>query len=320
MLRLLQECISLIIVESRLTDVQAEFPEVDVEYLSENDPSGSNKYLRWMAKQYVANKHKMRIEKRITDAVKQFHKSIPLLKKKDINAYATLDELTTALALAPEATKTATKKLAKVEGAEVIYTDDDVNIYYIKSKAACQQYGRGTKWCITTDSDAPEEQHWESYTNSGILFYYIIRKEPKLDRFDKVAVAYSTDAGRTGDPEPYEIYDAVDKKINFYDLDEVFSSEKEAGEAIRAIESDVSKRETPLDKFKKEYGYNDNPIEFLANLPEDATHKHPNLNDFIEYIVQQEHLKGGHYSLTNKEREALLNSENSVVFQYAYSS
>jgi hypothetical protein len=265
MLNLLKECISFLLIESRIDDVKKQFPNINIDYLSENDPSGKNKYLLWMAKQVKNNIHKMSIERKVVEAVQNFHKLSHLLHKKDLNAYSTLEELTTALQLAPELSKTAAKKKEKHEGAELIYSDENANVYFIKNKNACMQYGSGTKWCITS----AEENHWEDYTDKGVLFYYIIRKKPQLNRFDKVAVAIIQSSDYDNyDRDNIEFYDAVDNKIEIYDLDEIFLDVKTKIKAFNKINSDAQKRETPLDIFKKEYGHKGDDVEFLINLPD----------------------------------------------------
>jgi hypothetical protein len=299
MRHLLREYITIVIVESRLTDVKAKFPDINVDYFSENDPSGNNKYLHWMASQADKFKHRMHIESKIVDAVQRFHKLHNLLKNKDINSYATIDELTTAIQAASETSKTALKKQKKIKGADAVYSDANATIYYIKNKNACVLYGAGTKWCITSMKD----EHWENYTDEGVLFYFIIRNEQKLDNFDKVAVAIAFD-GSGG--YTHEIYDAADNKIDVASLDNIFLTDDVTTSAMNAIVRDARKRETPIDVFKREHGYKGDVVEFLLEMPREAS-------DEYNPLVFKTYVRKLMSNLDRDDLEKLTESENYYV-------
>jgi hypothetical protein len=92
-----------LLAEGRLQDAKKKYPD-HAEYIdamSAKDPSGNNKYLMWMAKQFntdasnfsMSDEGKKIYVDTITDLVSKFHKSVQRLEKKDINQYKTLDEL-----------------------------------------------------------------------------------------------------------------------------------------------------------------------------------------------------------------------------------
>jgi hypothetical protein len=81
-----------------------------------------------------------------------------------------------------------TKKLKKLEGAELVAENDGWWVYKILTHDACMLYGSKTKWCITE----PEGNHWRSY-NKENDFYFFIRKDEENDRLDKIAMAVDLD-------------------------------------------------------------------------------------------------------------------------------
>lgn len=105
-----------------------------------------------------------------------------------------------------QTSKSKQDKVKKTEGSELVFENDLVQVYLIKTKNASCIYGSNTKWCITSK----EAKHWETYTDKGITFYFIIRKSAKNDSYDKVAVAkYPESLGGV-----FEAYDAQDRKID----------------------------------------------------------------------------------------------------------
>lgn len=127
------------------------------------------------------------------------------VKGIDIFNFKSKEDLNKFLASVPES-KTKKEKVAKSTGSELVYENDQVGVYLIKTKNACISYGANTKWCITS-ADA---KHWESYTDKGVSFYFILRKDAKGDQFDKVAVARYPEVVGGG----FEIYDAKDNLVN----------------------------------------------------------------------------------------------------------
>jgi hypothetical protein len=135
----------LFLTEGRIEDVKKKFPELDIDMISKQDPSGSHKYLMWMAKQISDGADTSEVIK----AVHKFHNNIKKIKEKDINTYNSVDDLLNAISAAPKQTKREETKNIKSSGIEKIFKDEDVSVFYIKNKSACQIYGKGTKWCIT---------------------------------------------------------------------------------------------------------------------------------------------------------------------------
>ena len=125
--------------------MQAKNPDVDVRALSASDPSPTKKYLAWMIKQVVAGID----EEEVTALVKAFDANAQRLDQKDINAYASVSDLNAALSALPEKSKSQEKRSVKQEGSVKLYEDDESVVVRLDTKKAVQQYGSGTRWCIT---------------------------------------------------------------------------------------------------------------------------------------------------------------------------
>lgn len=88
---------------------------------------------------------------------------------KDIYSYSTIGSLDFVTNLAK--TLLSKKDIKEIE-SDKIYENDDVLIVSPKTHRASCYYGANTKWC-TSSRDIGQYKH---YTNSGILFYLINKK------------------------------------------------------------------------------------------------------------------------------------------------
>jgi len=158
-----------------------------LEHFVNEDPSGNNKYLMWMVKQYVSRNESLSPYE-ISRAVIRFHRN--------------LDKITPEL-------------IASIGDAGHIRNPKDINdyaslydLYRVGDKASCY-YGAGTKWC-TTEKDS---DHFKDYSSKGPL-YYIIDKSRQLGRFYKIAMHITWDGTE-------EYYDERDKLLEGDVLDAI---------------------------------------------------------------------------------------------------
>lgn len=175
------------LVESRLTDLQAKYPNIkdEIKALSVGDPSGNNKYLGWMVKQYIegrkVNPNHSYLDEYIIDLVKKFHQNIPRLKEKDLNKY-TAGQLESTLEDLGQSKHSLKKKEREqaIEGATVLYDDDNFSIIRPDStKASCHYGNKNTSWCIAAKGHS---NYFDSYTSKGRVFYFL--KNKNLDPYD----------------------------------------------------------------------------------------------------------------------------------------
>jgi hypothetical protein len=174
--------LSNILLEGRVEDAHAwlesntEYYELNnwvIQELSDNDPSGSNKYLIWAIKKYFDESLNTTLNNsldvnQLIELLNNFHKNLQRLEKKDINSYNNIDELKTVV---DEVMSIKTRSELKSE-VDKIYEDDDWLVVYPKTHQSSCYYGAGTKWCTTT-KNSPKA--FNNYQTSGSL-YYIIKK------------------------------------------------------------------------------------------------------------------------------------------------
>ena len=197
-----------VVLEGRLEDARAKFPSVDVDELSREDPSGSQlKYLMWMVRQRSLGAK----TEDLLSTVRFFHRNIVKFEKKDINSYATLRELEDAAKEAFEKGPTGRERrtLSK-EGSETVWENQDLILKFVGNRESCQLYGKGTKWCITMRDEAD----FEEYAWVNIVFYFLLRRSPKGDPFDKVALTVWRDRENKLLPREPKFRDARNNKVS----------------------------------------------------------------------------------------------------------
>ena len=201
----LRSVIRRILVESKVDDLQAKNPDVDVRALSASDPSPTKKYLGWMIKQVKSGVD----EEEVTALVKAFDANAQRLDQKDINAYVSVSDLNAALSALPEKSKSQEKRSVKQEGSVKLYEDDESVVVRLDTKKAVQQYGSGTRWCITQE----KESHYETYSSNNVVFYFVISKtRPQSDPLSKVAI--SIQRGLKNEILKTELFDATDETLS----------------------------------------------------------------------------------------------------------
>ena len=157
---------------SKVDDLQKKYPGIAVKALANADPSPTKKYLAWSIKQVKAGYG----PDYVSTMTQLFHTSLPRLLKKDINAYATVDDVNKALGAAAYKAKDTVK----------VYEDMTQVVVRPDTKEATKQFGRDTDWCITQTS----KTYYEDYLDENAVFYYILNKtREKTDPLSKVAVA-----------------------------------------------------------------------------------------------------------------------------------
>lgn len=220
------------------------------------DPAINNKYLEWMVQQYINNKN----INDIINVVSTWHKNLAKLpptgvedfiagvlinfsggefgsagavanSPKDINVYSY--EQLKAVGNALEQ-KSSNKEVSKQ--ARKIYEDEQWRIVVPLSWEASCKYGSGTKWCVASNKT---DEHFRSYTKTGILFYLIDKaKAQKIDNPTyKVAVLMDKNNGSV------TIWNAPDSNIGS-DLKTYFTPEM-----INAMQSYRKKYNIDITKF-----------------------------------------------------------------------
>ncbi len=278
MLNELRKYISSILFEGRKEDIQAQHPEIDVEFLSKNDPTKNLKYLHWMAKQQEEGND----PEEIVELVREFDKNIQRIPGKNIDSY-TMETLSKQLEAFKGPSKRKEVAIAK-EGGKKIYEDDDVMVYHIMTPQASMLYGKNTTWCISSSDFNKTMKNWKNYVSDlvrNIEFYFIIRKFPKGNNFDKVAVNYHTDI-----TEPPIFTDALDVQQNGKVLKNAIPNFSKIVEFIKEY---TFERPDMTKNIHGKFGKNKN--EFIELLKSEVNNlSKSELEHVIEQTVKQEDL------------------------------
>ncbi len=147
---------------------------------------------------------------------------------KDISQYENPEFIRTLMEIV-DSKKTEREKERELKSqAERLYEDENVLVIRPKSYAASCYYGANTKWCTSGKGGSG---YFEKYTKTGILYYFIKKKENV-----KYALYRNTEDRQT------EVYNAEDKEVTLNDLRDQFPNQNDlideligTGEFIKAL-------------------------------------------------------------------------------------
>jgi len=185
-----------LLVEGILQDTKKKYPEMAasgyIDKLSAEDPTGRNKYLRWMGQElqrFIEQDASVAAHNSyigtIGKTLKRFEQQKARLRDKDINSY-TLRSLLDALEVIGQsaAEKRKKKGVEAREGSTMIMQDDDMTVVRPLTKGASCYYGaHETTWCI---SATKSQNYFESETSKGNAFYFVFNHHLKDDPEDKM--------------------------------------------------------------------------------------------------------------------------------------
>lgn len=240
-----------LLLEGRLEDAKKKYPNIDgrvIDWLSEEDPSGDNKYLGWLTS--VLDSMNVRTSDSsfvdrftpIIDLVKSFHTNLQKIDSelvtkafedrgwgrmikdsspageslrkviknpRDINSYpATINSMETMLKVTEAAKNKLSKSDIKKLEAKVLYNSGELLIVIPKSYRTSCHYGAGTRWC-TTNKDS--DNYYNRYTSRGTLIYVIDKTQPQSNPWYKSAFFIDGDNGNV------EVFDAPDNPTKVSD-------------------------------------------------------------------------------------------------------
>jgi hypothetical protein len=162
-------------------------------------PNGS-KFLTFLGKTLPQTIPDGLLDEKVKDTLKKFVSIGPNLQIKDINQYKTFAELYSAI----QEYETRIRRTVKsVDGADIVFENDQFTVVAPLTTSASCYYGAGTKWCTASSAD---NTHFNNYMKDGKLFYILDKTKATSDRFYKVALLKKFD----GD-ESY--FDAPDDKF-----------------------------------------------------------------------------------------------------------
>ncbi len=178
-----------------------------INYFSDKDPSGNNKYLEWMFKNWAGlgkNRDYSPLDEEVVDVIELFHKNVQRIQNKDINSYSFL-KLKETVKEAEEKRKMSELKKEVKKQKTVIYDDDRWLVVSPHSWKASCYYGAGTKWCVTAKDTST---HWDNYSKNSTFFYIIDKTKTKKNKYYKVAYRQLKREGK------FELWDAEDMEFS----------------------------------------------------------------------------------------------------------
>lgn len=164
--------------------LQQKTPEAIVQMFIQTDPTGG-KLVQWLAIRYIRGNFRAEDLNRLGATLRGFVQHKNRLKQKDINQYATVQDLEDAIApleqQAPELSGKQQARQMKQEGAEKVYEDPEMTVLLLKTKEAACFYGKGTQWCTAADKD----NMFDQYNKSGSLYVLLMRDGRKFQYHPK---------------------------------------------------------------------------------------------------------------------------------------
>ncbi len=192
-----------VLTEGRKEDVMAKYPNVAkdiIEYLSQNDPSGNNKYLDFMVGEVAKGGNKDQILRVVT----AFNTKLPMVNKqnlqdyaveakdawgqywdkfikspKDINSYPGLTHVDHFMNFLDTVTSKKKEKEQLNKETDRIYEDENYIVVAPKTHNASCQWGRHSAWCVATANTG----HFNNYMKNGTLYFFISKKNVAPTRY-----------------------------------------------------------------------------------------------------------------------------------------
>jgi hypothetical protein len=214
---------------AKIKDLKAQNPNYTIDVisiLSSMDPTNTNKYLPFMIKctaewvEWVNNELKNETFKEMFDIIRDFEDlcSRNLIENKDIYSYESNQDIIEAVKYAKEK---ITRSEVKKKETEVLYEDDRWLVIFPLSTRSSNLYGKGTKWCVSSE-DNNYGKYYKQYTENGVLVFVIDKsvKESEYRNNDIAKVAFHNDRKTT---DGVTLWDIKDKQMGVGNAMKVYS-------------------------------------------------------------------------------------------------
>ena len=193
-----------VLTEGRKEDVMKKYPNVSkdkIEILSQNDPSGNNKYLEFMVKEISEGGEDIEA---IISIIGDFHNKLSMINKqnlqdyentsrsawgqawdrfikspKDINSYPNTRHLDHFLNFLDGVSSKKKEKEKLNKETDRIYENDDYIVVAPKTHNASCHWGRHSSWCVATANTG----HFDNYMKNGTLYFFISKKDKAPNRY-----------------------------------------------------------------------------------------------------------------------------------------
>lgn len=223
-----------------------------IDVLASMDPSKTNKYLPFMIKctsewvEWINNELKNETFKEMFEVINDFHdlSERNLLTNKDIYSYKDNQAIIEAV---KEAKEKVTISEVKKNETEVLYEDERWLVLYPLSVRSSNLYGKGTKWCVSSE-DNNYGKYYKQYTENGCLVFVIDKtiKETEYRSNNFAKVAFHNDRNKS---DGVTLWDIKDVQMGVTNAMKVYSMLGE--EIISIINERLEKGPTNFEVAKK---------------------------------------------------------------------
>jgi hypothetical protein len=214
---------------AKIKDLKTQNPtyKIDViDVLASMDPTKTNKYLPFMIKctadwvEWINNELKNETFKEMFEVINDFEdlSQRNLLENKDIYSYESNQDIIEAVKLAKE---NITRSEVKKKETEVLYEDDRWLVIYPLSVRSSNLYGKGTKWCVSSE-DNNYGKYYKQYTENGVLVFVIDKsaKESEYRSNNFAKVAFHNDRKKS---DGVTLWDIQDKQMGVSNAMKVYT-------------------------------------------------------------------------------------------------
>ena len=182
-------------------DYKEEYNQKAMLWISElldSDKSQRHINTQWILKHYISGEFIYEDRGNVLDNLDYFYANKRIFDEKDINKY-TVDQLYNIIQTLQKYGTKKSKTQEKIEmkkGAIKILETENVLVIHLKTKAAAEFYGKGTRWCTSAIND----NQFISYNKEGPLYVVIDKKTN-----EKFQIHFETN----------QIDNASDEPVNF---------------------------------------------------------------------------------------------------------
>ena len=161
--------------------------------------------------EWINNELKNETFKEMFEVIKDFEdlSERNLLENKDIYSYESNQDIIEAVKFAKEK---VTRSEVKKKETEVLFEDDRWLIVYPLTTRSSNLYGKGTKWCVSSE-DNNYGKYYKQYTENGCLVFVIDKsvKESEYRSNDFAKVAFHNDRKKN---DGITLWDIKDHQMN----------------------------------------------------------------------------------------------------------
>jgi hypothetical protein len=152
-----------------------------IDHFAEADPHPKKQHTNWIINQYKQGNLRQEDRPMVNQSLSNFEKYKSKLAVRDLNNYANLSELDSALEPHIGSVSNRQRDITeKIEGADKIFEKNGITVHHLKTKKAACLYGKNTKWCTAStneDGTPSNDNMFDRYNASGPLYFVRARDE-----------------------------------------------------------------------------------------------------------------------------------------------